>query len=61
MTNMHPCNPDRKMMEYIMEWFLIYRDESQMRNMAQHMGMQKISYDETGVNIGLELRKPFAD
>ncbi len=57
-TNMHTSNPNQQMMEYIMEWFLIYRNEEQMRTMAPHLGTQRISYDKTGVNIGLEIRKP---
>ncbi len=57
-TNMHTSNPNQYMMEYIMEWFLIYRNEEQMHNMLPGLGEQTILYDDTGVNIGLEIRKP---
>lgn len=57
-TNMHPRNPNRVMLEYMMEWYLIYRIEEQMANLAPGLGKQRLFTDATGVNLGLEIRKP---
>lgn len=57
-TNMHTCNPDRYMMEFIMEWYLIYRDEKCMGALVPDLGIQHMHTDSTGVNLGLEIRKP---
>ena len=57
-TNMHPSNPHRGMMEYMMEWYLIYRNEAQMAELAPTLGKQRFTTDSTGVNLGLEIRKP---
>ncbi|MDH5653680.1 MAG: class I SAM-dependent methyltransferase [Gammaproteobacteria bacterium] len=57
-TNVHPCNPDRWAMEYIAEWFLIYRNEEQMKKLVPGLGEQHVYADETGINLFLEIRKP---
>ena len=57
-TNMHSSNPDRYVMEYLMEWHLIYRDEHRMEKLASGLGQQKLFTDETGIGLFLEIRKP---
>lgn len=61
LTNVSNTNPSRKVMEYILEWNLIYRDEAQMRDMIPDSvppGSCKLRTEETGVNYLLEIRKP---
>ncbi|GAB6040924.1 class I SAM-dependent methyltransferase [Endothiovibrio diazotrophicus] len=57
-TNMHTNNPNRFMMEHTMEWYLIYRNESQMESLAPKVGIQRTYTDRTGINLCLEIRKP---
>jgi extracellular factor (EF) 3-hydroxypalmitic acid methyl ester biosynthesis protein len=60
-TNVHSRNPSRHMMEYLMEWHLIYRDSAQFLSLAPSKASPAdchISEDTTGVNIFLEVRKP---
>ncbi|MDQ8186586.1 methyltransferase [Pelagicoccus sp. SDUM812002] len=60
-TNVDSSNPVRYMMEYVMEWHLIYRDADELANLAPRAAdpeAVKVHKDETGVNIFLEVRKP---
>lgn len=57
-TNVHPINPDRNIMEHLLDWYLIYRDENQMRALAPRGSEPDVFPDETGVNVFLNLRKP---
>jgi extracellular factor (EF) 3-hydroxypalmitic acid methyl ester biosynthesis protein len=56
-TNMHTSNPERRIMDLIMEWYLIYRDEVAMANLVPGLGEQRVFCDQTGVNVALEIRK----
>lgn len=56
-TNMHTDNPDRQIMELLLEWYLIYRNEDDMQNLAPGLGNQRIFTDSTGINICLEIMK----
>ncbi|MDB5895134.1 MAG: SAM-dependent methyltransferase [Rhodoferax sp.] len=56
-TNVHRSNPERHTMEHLLEWHLIYRDESDMRRIAPATcQVQDIYTDDTGVNVFLELQ-----
>ncbi|MBN1849482.1 MAG: class I SAM-dependent methyltransferase [Deltaproteobacteria bacterium] len=56
-TNVHPRNPFRQFMTYLLEWHLIYRDESQMERISPKANTKRIYTDATGVNVFLEIRK----
>ena len=58
-TNVDASNPIRGIMEYVVEWFLVYRDKEQLLNLvpentlpAQHC----VKADQSGANIFLEVR-----
>jgi extracellular factor (EF) 3-hydroxypalmitic acid methyl ester biosynthesis protein len=55
-TNVHACNPDRMfVMEHLLEWYLIYRDETSIESLLpMRVGNRKIYADETGVNVFAE-------
>ncbi len=60
-TNVDSSNPCKKVMEFVMEWHLIYRDEDGFRSLVPREVPKenvKVLKDDTGVNIFLELRKP---
>lgn len=54
-TNVHPSNPTRHWMEYLLEWYLIYRDERQMHQIAKDLGRQEVFVDDTGINVFLKI------
>ena len=56
-TNVHSNNPDRFLMEHLMEWYLIYRDEKQLAALAPKGAPAEVFADETGVNVFLSVRK----
>ncbi len=56
-TNMHSNNWDNHMMELLLEWHLVYRDEKCMDSLVPGLGQQKLFTDSTGVNLCLEVRK----
>ena len=61
LTNVHPSNPIKIWMSFILEWHLIYRDERQLRNLVpRFLRPESIDLltDPTGVNLYMELRKP---
>jgi extracellular factor (EF) 3-hydroxypalmitic acid methyl ester biosynthesis protein len=54
-TNVHSANPEKFGMEHLLEWYLIYRDESGMRSLLPAQSTeQKLYVDETGVNVFAE-------
>ncbi|MFN7571733.1 MAG: class I SAM-dependent methyltransferase [Betaproteobacteria bacterium] len=55
-TNVHRNNPDRRTMEHILEWHLIYRDEPQLSAVfPPESGTPTTFTDATGVNLFAEL------
>jgi extracellular factor (EF) 3-hydroxypalmitic acid methyl ester biosynthesis protein len=54
-TNVHPSNPARHWMEHLLEWYLIYRDEKQMEQLADELGRHEVFVDKTGVNVFLRI------
>jgi len=59
-TNVHPRHPDIPMMEHLLEWYLIYRDEAHLLSLAPKGTEQEaeVFADDTGVNVFLTVRKP---
>jgi extracellular factor (EF) 3-hydroxypalmitic acid methyl ester biosynthesis protein len=60
-TNVDACNPARYVMEYFMEWHLIYRNKEQFLALAPQLAPPEncqVKMDATGANIFLEVRKP---
>jgi extracellular factor (EF) 3-hydroxypalmitic acid methyl ester biosynthesis protein len=57
-TNVHSSNPVKGLMEHVMEWHLVTRDESDMVRLAPDLGPVKVYTDETGINVFLEIEKP---
>ncbi len=56
-TNVHPNNPERYLMEHLLEWFLVYRDENHLLSLAPKGADSEVFPDETGVNVFLTVRK----
>lgn len=55
-TNVHSSNPERGVMEHLLEWHLIYRDEAGMRALAPESAqVERIWTDDTGVNVFMQL------
>ena len=57
-TNVDPRNPNRYQMEHLLEWNLIYRDDSDMKKLVPKNAEFEISKDETEINVFLDIRKP---
>ena len=57
-TNVHPSNPVRCYMEFVLEWYLEYRDEAKMLAFAENLGEAQTARDQTGVNVFLDIRRP---
>lgn len=60
-TNVDSSNPIKNIMEYIFEWHLVYRDDSQLGHLIPDdatPGMWSVKADHTGANIFVEVRKP---
>ncbi len=59
--NFHPKNPDKAMMDYILEWRLIHRSEDDMNRLfkASHFSSicTDIRFEEAGVNLFAECIK----
>lgn len=54
-TNVHSSNPEKFGMEHLLEWYLIYRDESGMASvLPDNSADHKLYVDETGVNVFAE-------
>lgn len=56
-TNVHACNPNRNLMEHLLEWYLVYRDEEGMARLAPKGTDYEVVGDETNVNVFLDIRK----
>jgi len=56
-TNVHEKNPALYLIEYLMEWHLIYRGEKQFLELFPGMGTQEVYTDKTGTNLFLEIQK----
>lgn len=60
-TNVYACKPFRHMLEFLLDWHLIYRDTRQMLALAPPEappGSAVSRSDLTGTNLLLEVRKP---
>ena len=60
-TNVDASNPIRHLMEYVLEWHLVYRDSEQLKQLKPDdaiPGNFSVKSDATGVNIYIEVRKP---
>ena len=58
-TNVHSNNPNTGVMEHVMEWHLIYRDERMIESVLPSPREDtRIYTDDTGVNLFAEFRVP---
>lgn len=58
-TNVHSSNPERGIMEHLLEWHLIYRDEQAMHALApEGARIDRVWTDATGVNVFMQLTNP---
>lgn len=60
-TNVETSNPRRKVMEHILEWYLVYRTAAQLRALSPQNAPNEavmVRSEDLGVNIMLEVRKP---
>jgi len=57
-TNVHSSNPVKGLMEHVMEWHLVMRDESDMVRLVPDLEPLKVYTDDTGINVFLEIEKP---
>jgi len=60
-TNVHPRNSSSHMMEHLLEWYLVYRDEADMAQLMRGVGEQRTFVDDTGINVFLEIDKTSSD
>ena len=56
-TNIHTSNPQRHLMEYLLEWNVFHRSENEFKSLAAVEGEKAVFADSTGVNIFLNIRK----
>ena len=59
--NFGPYNPQRFIMEFAAEWFLIYRSEDELKDLAQGLPENiklTVEKEPEGVNLFLNIRKP---
>jgi extracellular factor (EF) 3-hydroxypalmitic acid methyl ester biosynthesis protein len=59
-TNVHVNNPSRGWMEYMVDWFLEYRDAAQMKALIPElaeMDQTRIFIEPSGVNVFTEIIK----
>lgn len=60
-TNVHACNPQRKLMEHLLEWHLICRDAIGLQALLPEPRQATRWYtDATGVNVFAEFKRPVA-
>jgi extracellular factor (EF) 3-hydroxypalmitic acid methyl ester biosynthesis protein len=54
-TNVHSSSPERSVLEHLLEWYLIYRDEAKMESLLPEDAVEhRIWFDATGVNVFAE-------
>jgi extracellular factor (EF) 3-hydroxypalmitic acid methyl ester biosynthesis protein len=59
--NFATCTPGQNLMEHLMEWFLIYRDDRQLAGLAPEQATREdcvVRSEPSGANFFLEIRKP---
>ena len=59
-TNVDPSNPISHIMEYMLEWHLVYRNSAQLLKLHPCSSLDvwhRVHADPTGVNVFLEVRK----
>jgi extracellular factor (EF) 3-hydroxypalmitic acid methyl ester biosynthesis protein len=59
-TNVNPAKPFRHMLEFVLDWHLIYREPKILESFVPAHAAQderRVEGDSTGVNVFLELRK----
>jgi extracellular factor (EF) 3-hydroxypalmitic acid methyl ester biosynthesis protein len=62
-TNVDPSNPIREMLDYMLDWNLIYRNGTELRALAPDAAdpdLVSVCADITSVNVYMEVRKPRA-
>jgi len=57
-TNVHADTDCRGTMEHIADWYLVYRNEKQLQQLAMNYGTSRVYAEETGFNIFLGIKKP---
>jgi extracellular factor (EF) 3-hydroxypalmitic acid methyl ester biosynthesis protein len=60
-TNVVDSKPFRHMLEFVLDWHLIYRDRKQAASLLpESLGSvdARFTCEDTGVNIFMEIRKP---
>jgi len=60
-TNVQDCKPFRHMLEFVLDWHLVYRDEKRVISLVPddaRVENLRVKKDVTGVNLFLEIRKP---
>jgi hypothetical protein len=59
--NFHPSNPDRAMMDYVLDWRLIYRTEEDMHRLYSLSRFGRpytnIRFEPAGINLFAECIK----
>ena len=56
-TNVHPVNPQKILMEHLLEWHLIYRDEAGLEAvLPKPRGETRLYADKTGANVFAEFQ-----
>ncbi len=59
--NFHPCNPDKVMMDYVLDWKLIHRTEEDLDRLFARSrfkrGCTKIRFEGQGINLFAECIK----
>jgi extracellular factor (EF) 3-hydroxypalmitic acid methyl ester biosynthesis protein len=61
-TNVDVANPWQKSLEFLLEWHLIHRNSTQLKALIPDRAPNdsaRFRSDETGVNIFIEVRKPY--
>lgn len=56
-TNVHSDNPIKYTIEHLMEWYLIYRNEDEMKELVPPHFQPIVYVDATKINIFLEFKK----
>lgn len=61
LSNLHPSNPDRTFMQYVLDWALIHRTEDNLRDVFEHSAFAddktEFELEQSGANILVTCRK----